>query len=56
MARTHFFGVYVHCDLGLEGMTLGQGHDTPFGRGQQLCELLSRFNMAVKSYGPDTYF
>ena len=23
-------------------MTLGQGHDTPFGHGQQLCEILSR--------------
>ena len=34
---------------------LGQGHDTPLGHGQQLCEILSRSNMAVKSYGPDTH-
>ena len=36
-------------------MTLGQGHDTPLGHGQQLCEILSRSNMAVKSYGPNTH-
>ena len=36
-------------------MTLGQGHGTPLGHGQQLCEILSRSNMAVKSYGPDTH-
>ena len=35
---------------------MGQGHDTPLGHGQQLCEILSRSNMAVRSYGPDTYF
>ena len=32
---------------------LGQGHDTRLGHGQQLCEILSRSNLAVKSYGPD---
>ena len=36
-------------------MPLGQGHDTPLGHGQQLCEILSRSNMAVKSYGPGTH-
>ena len=36
-------------------MTLGQGHDTPFDHRQQLCEILSRSNMAVKSYGPDKH-
>ena len=36
-------------------MTLGQGHDTPLAHGQQLCEI-SRSNMAVRSYGPDTDF
>ena len=36
-------------------MTLGQGHDTPLGNGQQLCEI-SRSNLAVRSYGPDTDF
>ena len=34
-------------------MTLGQGHDTTLGHGQQLCEILSRSNLAVRSYGPD---
>ena len=37
-------------------MTLGQGHDTLLGYGQQLCEILSRFNLAVRSYGEDTDF
>ena len=37
-------------------MTLGQGHDTPLGHGQQLSEILSRSNLAVRSYGPDTDF
>ena len=55
MARIPFW-VCVHCDLDLRDMTLGQGHDTPLGHGQQLCELLSRFNLAVRSYGPDTDF
>ena len=32
---------YVHCDLRLGDMTLGQGHDTTLGQGQQLCEILS---------------
>ena len=36
-------------------MTLGQGHDTHFGNGQQLCEL-SRPNMTERSYGPYTEF
>ena len=38
------------------GQGLGQGHDTPLGYGQQLCEILSRSNMAVRSYSPDTKF
>ena len=37
-------------------MTFGQGHDTSLGQGQQLCEILSISNMAVKRYGPDTDF
>ena len=53
----------VHCDLGLGDMTLGQGHDTPlvqghdtpWGHGQQLCDIFSRSNIAVRSYGPDTH-
>ena len=32
---------------------MAQGHDTPF-YGQQLCEILSRSNMAVRSYDWDT--
>ena len=45
----------MHCDLGLGDMTLVQGHDTPLGHGQRLCEILSRSNMAVKTHGPDTH-
>ena len=37
-------------------MTLDQGHDTPLGHEQQLFEILSRSNMAVRSYGPDVDF
>ena len=36
-------------------MTLGQGHDTPLGHGQLLCDIFSRSNLAVRSYGPDTH-
>ena len=54
MARTRFW-VCVHCDHDLGDMTFGQGHDTPWGHGQQLCEI-SRSNLAVRSYGPDTDF
>ena len=50
----HGFWVCAYCDLDIGGMTLGQGHDTPWGHGQQLCEILSRSNMAVRSYGLDT--
>ena len=46
----------MHFDLDLRGMTLGQGYNTPLGHGQQLCEILSRSNMAVRSYCPDTEF
>ena len=31
-------------------MTLGQGYDTPMGRGQQLFEILSKSNMTLVSY------
>ena len=37
-------------------VTLGQGHDTPLGHGQQLCEILSRSKLTVRSYGSDTDF
>ena len=52
----HGFSVCVYCDLDLGDMTLAQGHDTPLGHGQQLCEILSRSNTALRSYGPDTDF
>ena len=52
----HGFPVYVRCDLDLGDMTLGQGHDIPLGQRQQLCEILSRSDLAVRSYGPDTDF
>ena len=44
----------VHRYLGIRDMTLGQAHDTPLGHEQQLSERLSRSNLAVRSYGPDT--
>ena len=50
----HRFLVYVHCDLDLGDM--GQGHDTPLGHGQQLCEMISRSNLAVRSYGLEMDF
>ena len=50
----HGFRLCVQCDLDLWVMTLCQGNDTPLGHGQRFCALLSRSNMAVRSYGPDT--
>ena len=50
----HHFSVCMQCDLDLRDMTLVHGHDTPLGHGQQLCKILSRSNMAVKSHGPNT--
>ena len=35
----------MQCDIDLEDVTLGQGHDTLLGHGQQLCEILSRSNL-----------
>ena len=51
-SRTQFW-VCVHCDLDIGEMTLGEDHDTPLGDGQYVCELLSRSNLAVRSYSPD---
>ena len=42
----------VKCDLELGDMTLGQGHDTPLGWGQQSCEILPKSNVAVRRHGP----
>ena len=44
----------VHCDF--EDITLGQGHDTPWNRSQQLCLILCRSNLTVTSYGPNKDF
>ena len=49
----HRFWVCVHYEIDLEDIALGQGHDTPLGHGQQLCEILSRSDKGVRSYGPD---
>ena len=51
----HRFSVCVHCDLDLWD-SLVQGLDTSLGHGKQLCKILSRFNLAVRSYGLDTNF
>ena len=53
MAQTRIFGM---CSLWHWPWRydLGLGHDTPLGHGQQLCEILSTSNLAVRSYGPDT--
>ena len=51
----HWFWVCAHCDLDLGDITLGQGHDTPLGHEPLLCKI-SRFNMAMRSYGPDMDF
>ena len=45
--------ICVNWDLDLGNITLGQGHDTSLGHRHQLCEILSRSNLAVSSYGPD---
>ena len=52
----HGFWVCVPCDLDLGYMTLALGQNIPLTHGQQFCEILSRSNMAVRSYGPDTEF
>ena len=44
------FSVHAHCDL-----DLGDKVMTSFGHGQQVCEI-SRFNLAVRSYGLDMDF
>ena len=48
------YWICAHCDFNLEDMTFGQGHDTPVGHGQQLCEILSRSDKWVRRYDPDT--
>ena len=46
----HGFCVFMHCDLNL------WGRYPPLDHGQQFCKILSRSNMAVRSYGPDMDF
>ena len=50
------FWLCVYFDFDFGDMTLGPGHETPFSYQQQFCEILSRVNMAVRSYGPDMDF
>ena len=52
----HRFWVRVHCELDLWVMTLAQDYDIPLSHGQKLFEVLSRSNLAVRSYGLDTVF
>ena len=52
MVQTRIY-ICVHCDLGLEDMTLDQGHTTLLGCGQQLFETLSIFAKGLRRYGPD---
>ena len=47
----HRVWLCVHGDLDLGYMTFGQGHYTPLGHGQHLCEILSKCNEVVRSYG-----
>ena len=46
----------MHYDIDLGDMILGQSHESLLGHGQQLCEVLSRSNMAVRSYGQDRFW
>ena len=50
----HESGVCMHYGLGLWYMTLFQGYDTSLCPGHRLCEILSRYNIVLRSYDPDT--
>ena len=52
----HRFWICVHCDLHLGDTALCQGHGILLRNGQQLCELLFRSHLAVRSYGRDMDF
>ena len=56
MARILIVSMYMYCGFDPGDMTLGQVHDTPLGHEQELCEILSRSNLAERSYFPDTDF
>ena len=47
------FRVCVHSYLDLWDITFVQGHSTPSDHWQWMCEILSRSNMAVRSYDLD---
>ena len=48
--------VSTHCELDFGDMNLGKSNETTLGHGQQLFKMLSRSNVAVRSYGLDTHF
>ena len=50
----HRLLVCVHCDLDIRYITMAQGHDTSLDPGRWVWEIVSRSNMAVRSYVPDT--
>ena len=56
--NNHLDNNYVKChpNLSHSWKVTAWTNDTPFGHGKQLCEISSRSNMAVRSYGPNTDF
>ena len=53
MARTWILKHVYTVTLTLKIWPLGESNDTFLGHGQQLCEILSRSDTGVRSYGPD---
>ena len=47
--------VYAHCELDLGDITLGKGHGTPMGYGQQCVKYYPDLTLQ-RSYSPDTDF
>ena len=41
-------------DIDLGDMTFNRSHDKPLDNEQRLTEIVSRSNVLVRSYGPDT--
>ena len=53
MARTRFHGpdkIFRYMCTVILTLEIGPCHDTPLGHEQRLCEILSRSNMAARSY------
>ena len=48
--------ICMHYGLDLGDMTSALGNGIPMGHRQQLCENLSKSNIEVRSYNPDTHF